>query len=47
MVNHGNDKSPKEQYQTYDAEKDKDGFLGTDFSLADEMRKSHQIQIFS
>ena len=43
MVNNDADKTPKHPYETFDAGGDVVGLLGTDFSLADEMRKSQQF----
>lgn len=47
MVNNDADKTPKHPYETFDAAGEVVGLLGTDFSLADEMRKSQQLQLFS
>ena len=47
MVNNDADKTPKHPYETFDAGGDVVGLLGTDFSLADEMRKSQQFQNFN
>ena len=40
MVNHDADKTPKHPYETYDAGGEINKLLGTEFSLADELKKS-------